>query len=51
MASLSDIHLIEKAREQALALFARDPDLQKPENGFLAEANGRFWNSGKGDVS
>ena len=51
MASLSDIHLIEKAREQALALFARDPDLQKPENGLLAEAIGRFWNSGKGDVS
>jgi len=51
MASLSDIHLIEKAREQAQALFARDPDLKDPENSLLAEALGRFWGSGKGDVS
>ncbi|MFH1524146.1 MAG: ATP-dependent DNA helicase RecG [Chloroflexota bacterium] len=51
MASLSDIHLIEKAREQAQALFARDPDLKDPENNLLAEALGRFWDSGKGDVS
>jgi ATP-dependent DNA helicase RecG len=51
MASLSDIQLIEKARAQAQALFARDPDLQKPENGLLAEALGRFWGGGKGDVS
>jgi ATP-dependent DNA helicase RecG len=51
MASLSDIQLIEKARTQALALFANDPDLKKPENGLLAEALGRFWGGGKGDVS
>jgi ATP-dependent DNA helicase RecG len=51
MASLSDIQLIEKAREQAQALFARDPDLKNPENSYLAEAIGRFWSSGKGDVS
>ena len=51
MASLSDIHLIEKAREQAQALFARDPDLKDPENSLLAEALGRFWGGGKGDVS
>ena len=51
MASLSDIHLIEKARVQAQALFERDPDLKNPENGLLAEALGRFWGGGKGDVS
>jgi len=51
MASLSDIHLIEKARNQAQELFARDPDLKDPENSYLAEALGRFWGGGKGDVS
>jgi ATP-dependent DNA helicase RecG len=51
MANLSDIHLIEKAREQAQALFARDPELKNPENGLLSEALGRFWGGGKGDIS
>jgi ATP-dependent DNA helicase RecG len=51
MANLGDIQLIEKARQQAQALFARDPDLKNPENGLLAEALGRFWGGGKGDVS
>jgi len=51
MASLSDIQLIEKARSQAQALFARDPDLKDPENNLLAEALVRFWAGGKGDVS
>jgi ATP-dependent DNA helicase RecG len=51
MASLSDIQLIEKARTQAQALFARDPDLKDPDNSLLAEALGRFWGGGKGDVS
>ena len=51
MASLSDIQLIEKARTQAQALFARDPDLKDPENTLLSEALVRFWGIGKGDVS
>jgi ATP-dependent DNA helicase RecG len=51
MASLSDIQLIEKARTQAQALFARDPELKDPENSLLSEALGRFWGGGKGDVS
>jgi ATP-dependent DNA helicase RecG len=51
MASLSDVALIEKARGQAQALFERDPDLKDPEDALLAEALGRFWGSGKGDVS
>ncbi len=51
MASLSDVALIEKARRHAQALFERDPDLQDPELALLAEAIGRFWGGGKGDVS
>ncbi|MDI6768785.1 MAG: ATP-dependent DNA helicase RecG [Anaerolineales bacterium] len=51
MASLSDVRMIEKARLQAQALFERDPDLQMPENQLLADALGRFWGNGKGDVS
>jgi ATP-dependent DNA helicase RecG len=50
MASLTDIALIEKARDHAQALFVRDPDLQAPEHALLAEAVTRFWGAG-GDVS
>jgi ATP-dependent DNA helicase RecG len=51
MANLGDIQMIEIARQEAQALFARDPDLKDPENSLLAEALGRFWGGGKGDVS
>ena len=51
MASITDVKLIEKARTQAQKLFEQDADLSKPENMLLAEAFGRFWGEGKGDVS
>jgi ATP-dependent DNA helicase RecG len=51
MASITDVKLIEKARAQAQTLFEQDADLSKPENSILAEAFGRFWGEGKGDVS
>ena len=51
MASITDVKLIEKARTQAQKLFEQDADLSKPENKLLAEAFGRFWGEGKGDVS
>jgi ATP-dependent DNA helicase RecG len=51
MASLSDVQLIDAARQQAISLFARDPDLKSPENSLLSEALGRFWGEGTGDVS
>jgi ATP-dependent DNA helicase RecG len=51
MASLTDVKLIEKARTQAQTLFEKDPDLNQPEHALLAEAFGRFWGEGKGDVS
>jgi ATP-dependent DNA helicase RecG len=51
MASITDVKLIEKARLQAQTLFERDPYLNRPEHALLAEAFGRFWGDGKGDVS
>jgi ATP-dependent DNA helicase RecG len=51
MASLSDVKLIEKARAQAQSLFEQDADLNRSEHALLAEAFGRFWGEGKGDVS
>lgn len=50
MASLTDVSLIEKARQHAADLFALDPTLAQPEHALLSEALERFW-SGKGDVS
>ncbi|MBK9924478.1 MAG: ATP-dependent DNA helicase RecG [Anaerolineales bacterium] len=51
MASITDVKLIEKARAQAQTVFEKDPDLSQPEHALLAEALGRFWGEGKGDVS
>jgi ATP-dependent DNA helicase RecG len=51
MASITDVKLIEKARTQAQKLFEQDAELSQPENMLLAEALGRFWGEGKGDVS
>ena len=51
MASLTDVALIEKARVHAQNLFELDANLEQPEHTLLAEALGRFWGEGKGDVS
>ncbi|MFN8434264.1 MAG: ATP-dependent DNA helicase RecG [Anaerolineales bacterium] len=51
MASITDVPLIEKAREQAKFLFERDPDLSQPEHALLAEAFERFWKGTSSDVS
>jgi hypothetical protein len=48
---LTDIRLIEKARNQAASLFARDPQLESPEHQALALAVDRFWSNGKGEIS
>jgi len=50
MASITDIALIEKARNEAQKLFALDPDLAQPEHALLNEAVARFWGKG-GDLS
>ena len=51
MASLTDIHLIEKARTQAQAVFAVDPGLQSAEYNPLLQMLNRFWHEGQGDIS
>jgi ATP-dependent DNA helicase RecG len=51
MASLTDVHLIEKARNQAQELFNIDPDLTEPEHHQLATTLRRFWGEIKGDIS
>ena len=51
LANLTDIHLIEKARRQALLLHEQDPELQRPAHQLLASALERFWGGGKGDIS
>jgi ATP-dependent DNA helicase RecG len=51
MANLTDIKLIEKARNQAQLLFQADPDLSAPQNASLSARLDLFWGVGKGDVS
>ncbi len=51
MASLTDIRLIETARESALEIFAMDPDLSSVENKALHKSVDRFWGINKGDIS
>jgi ATP-dependent DNA helicase RecG len=51
MANITDVIMIEKARKQAQELFEIDAELSLPENQLLAEALGRSWGAGKGDIS
>ncbi len=43
LTNLTDVHLIEKARQFAQEIFARDPDLRAPEHALLSQAITRFW--------
>jgi ATP-dependent DNA helicase RecG len=51
LANLTDIHLIEKARQSAKAIFEIDPDLNSSEHLLLAQSLKRFWSHGQGDIS
>jgi ATP-dependent DNA helicase RecG len=51
VASLTDIHLIEKARRYAQELFEADPELQNPEHRPLAGYMENFWGSLQGVIS
>ncbi len=51
MAKLTDVRLIERARQQARRVFEADPALSMPEHVLLAEAVDRFWAVGKGEIS
>jgi ATP-dependent DNA helicase RecG len=51
MAKLSDVSLLELARNEAVRLFKNDPDLKKVENNKLAEELGRVWHNTSNEVS
>jgi ATP-dependent DNA helicase RecG len=50
MAKLSDVHLLELARSEAIRLFEQDPGLKKPAHTLLAKEVGRVWQGG-GELS
>jgi ATP-dependent DNA helicase RecG len=50
-AKLTDVHLIERARQHAQVLFDQDPGLIQPENQALNTELARFWGKPKGDIS
>ncbi len=43
MARISDVALLELARNEAIQLFQTDPDMKKGENKKLAQEMGRVW--------
>ena len=51
LANLTDVRLIEKARDQAQILFNTDPELELPENEKLGEAFAEFWAKQSSEVS
>jgi ATP-dependent DNA helicase RecG len=51
MANLTDIHLIEKARKEAVSLIEHDPTLSDPSLKPLLQKVNSFWSPGKGDIS
>ncbi len=51
LAELTDIRLIEKARNEAQLVFKQDPNLKEPQNQLLVETFRRFWKVGQGDIS
>ncbi len=50
-ARLTDIHLIEKARREAVRFFNADPTLTQSEHALLSKEMSRFWTIGKGEIS
>jgi ATP-dependent DNA helicase RecG len=46
MAKLSDVALLELARDEAVRLFEKDPSLKKPEHRLLTKELGRVWQKG-----
>jgi ATP-dependent DNA helicase RecG len=52
LASITDLKMIEKARQQASALFNKDPELQQEAHQTLAKAVNQFWTrQNRGDIS
>ena len=50
LASVTDLRLVEAAREAARGFFEADPELADPDNRLLARRVAQFW-EGKGEVS
>ncbi len=50
VAKISDVRVLEQARQAALELFAEDPELAKPEHHALAKKVREFWGM-EGDPS
>jgi ATP-dependent DNA helicase RecG len=46
LAKLSDVALLELAREEAIRLFEQDPTLEKPEHKLLSKELARVWKQG-----
>jgi len=51
MASLANIHLIEKARRHVINLLEADPELTAPEHQAMAFYLQQHWGSNKGEIS
>ncbi len=51
MAKLSDVGLLELARNEAIRLFEKDPGLEKPEHSLLAKEMARVWTEDGGEWS
>ncbi|MFC2004655.1 ATP-dependent DNA helicase RecG [Chloroflexota bacterium] len=51
MAKLSDVGLLELARSEAIRLFEKDKNLQKPEHKLLVKELARVWTSEAGEWS
>jgi ATP-dependent DNA helicase RecG len=50
LANVTDLRLVEAAREAARRFFETDPELADPDNRLLARRVAQFW-QGKGEVS
>lgn len=50
-ARLTDVKLIEKARNEAIRVFKDDPLLERDEHTMLVQEMNRFWTTGKGEIS
>jgi ATP-dependent DNA helicase RecG len=51
MAKLSDVVLLELARDEAVRLFEKDPSLEKPQHHLLAKELARVWQHGEAEWS
>jgi ATP-dependent DNA helicase RecG len=51
LATLTDLPLIEKARQHAVMIFESDPTLNNPENTPLNHILKRYWGENEGDIS